>query len=231
LIRVWDPGVRIFHWLLVSGVLLCFLSSDEDSPLSAWHTPIGWIVGVLIVFRLVWGFIGGQHARFANFAPPSQIGAHVRELLEGRPRPSLGHSPLGTVSVLVLLGLTAATVVTGLSGGEDAHSTAAFFLLALVAAHVAGVIVMSHLTRDNLVSAMVTGTKDASRHPDARDADPPTRLAAPVAAVVIGAAAYTATRVDPQAFVPHTASDGMEAREAGGHPNGRQGNEPRTEED
>ncbi|NDC58572.1 MAG: cytochrome B, partial [Alphaproteobacteria bacterium] len=80
MIRVWDPGVRLFHWLLVVAIAIAFLSSDEESALSQWHIPIGWFAAMLIVFRLVWGFVGGEHARFANFIRPSRIGAHVREL-------------------------------------------------------------------------------------------------------------------------------------------------------
>ena len=58
LIRVWDPGVRIFHWLLVIAVALTFLSSEEEGAFSAWHIPIGWACALLIVFRLVWGIVG-----------------------------------------------------------------------------------------------------------------------------------------------------------------------------
>jgi len=230
-IRVWDRGVRIFHWLLVAGIALCFLSSGDEGPLSAWHIRIGWAVSVLIAFRLVWGFIGGEHARFRNFVRPSQVGAHIRHLLDGRAEPSVGHNPLGAISVLVLLSLTAATVITGLAGGEDAHGAIAFVLLALVALHVASIVLMSHLTKDNLIMAMVTGTKDASLHPGAQDAEPPARLAVPVAAIVIGTAAYSATRFDVQTFMPHDVAEGVEAGEATSHHAGHQTAERLTDDD
>ena len=210
-IRVWDLGVRAFHWLLVAGIALCLVSSADEGPLSAWHIRIGWAVGVLIAFRLVWGFIGGEHARFCNFVCPSQIGDHVRDLIDVRVDPSVGHNPLGAVSILLLLAMTAATVITGAAGGEDWHGLTAYLLLALVAAHVAGVVLMTRLTKDNLVRAMVTGTKDASLHPGAQDAEPPARLAVPVAAIVIGTAAYGATRFDVQTFMPHAADEGVQA--------------------
>jgi cytochrome b len=222
LIKVWDPGVRIFHWLLVAAIALAFLSSEEESALAAWHIPIGWIAALLIAFRLAWGFVGGEHARFANFIRPSNIGPHIRHLLSGKAAPSIGHNPLGALAVLALLALTAATILTGVAGGEDAHEAIAYTLLGLVAVHVVAVLLMSHLAKDNLILAMVTGKKHADRYPDAHDAAPPARLAVPVAALAVGAAAYGATRVDHQAFVPHASA---EAGEEGEHEAGEHGGE------
>lgn len=231
LIRVWDPGVRIFHWLLVAAIALAFLSSEEDNPLSAWHMPAGWVAAVLIAFRLVWGFVGGEHARFANFVRPSQIVPHIRSLLSGQAHASLGHNPLGAMAVLALLGLTAATVATGVAAGafEDAHEAIAYGLLALVGVHIAAVLLMSHLAKDNLLLAMVTGRKHASRYPDAHDAAPPARLAVPLAALAVGAAAYGATRVDPQAFSPSVRAEGAEAGETDGHETGEDGGRERDD--
>lgn len=159
LIRVWDPGVRIFHWFLVIAIALAFLSSEEESAFSAWHIPIGWVAALLIAFRLVWGFVGGEHARFVNFVRPSRIVPHVRHLLSGKVMPTLGHNALGAVAVLALLGLTAATILTGASGGEDGHEAIAYALLGLVGVHIAAVLLMSRLTKENLILAMVTGRK------------------------------------------------------------------------
>jgi cytochrome b len=218
LIRVWDPGVRAFHWLLVVAIAMAFLTSEEDGALSNWHIPIGWFAAMLIAFRLVWGFVGGEHARFANFIRLSEIGPHVRHLISGKARPSIGHNPLGAMAVLALLTLTAATVWTGAAGGEDAHEFIAYTLLGLVAIHIVAVLLMSHLAKDNLIFAMVTGKKHADRYPDAHDAAPPASLAVPVAAIAVGAAAFGATRVDPQAFAPHMGSEAgeNEAGEPGG---------------
>ena len=194
-VRVWDLSIRLFHWLLVAGITLCFLTSDDDASVSAWHVRIGWVVAGLIAFRLVWGLIGGEHARFVNFVRPSQIAEHVRNLLRGSVEPSLGHNPLGAISVIVLLGLIVAAVATGVAGRGGVHEAITYALLVFIVAHVIGVVLMSLLTRDNLVSAMVTGYKDASRHPRARDADPPARLAAPAAVIAIAVAIYGANKL------------------------------------
>ena len=170
-IAVWDLPVRLFHWSLVASITVSFLSSEEDSLLSSWHMAAGWIAAVLIMFRLIWGFIGGRHARFANFVRPGQVMPHVRALLAGKAEKSVGHNPLGGMAVLALLGGTAAVIWTGVQltgangGSDDLHETRAFTLLALIAVHVIAVIIMSVMTRDNLVRAMVTGKKAASGLP------------------------------------------------------------------
>ncbi|MEQ1779845.1 MAG: cytochrome b/b6 domain-containing protein [Hyphomonadaceae bacterium] len=228
LIRVWDPGVRIFHWLLVIAVALTFLSSEEEGAFSAWHIPIGWACALLIVFRLVWGIVGGEHARFINFMRPSEIVPHVRHLLSGDLTPTIGHNPLGALAVLALLGLTVATIFTGVSGGEHAHETVAYMLLWLVVMHVAAVALMSYVTKDNLILAMVTGKKRRDLFPDAKDASPPSRSAVPVAAIAVAAVAYGATRIDPQAFVPHS---GAEAGEGGEHENVQSGEASESDDD
>lgn len=212
-IRIWDPGVRLFHWLLVASVVLAFLSSEEDSALSAWHVPAGWVAAILIVFRLVWGFVGGEHARFVNLIQPSRMAGHVRGLFTGRVHASLGHNPLGGIAVLGLLALTAATVLTGITGGENGHDVIAYGLLAMIGLHVVAVIAMSFLSRDNLIGAMITGRKKATHFPEAEDAAPPARLALPLAVIVVAASAYGATRIDPQAFTPGAHAEAGEGGE------------------
>ena len=213
-IKIWDPGVRLFHWLLVASVALAFLSSEEDGVLSAWHEPAGWVAAVLIAFRLIWGFVGGEHARFVDLIHPSRMKGHVTGLFAGRVHASLGHNPLGGVAVVGLLALTAGTVFTGISAGEDIHEVIAWTLLAMIALHVVAVVAMTFLTRDNLIGAMITGRKKTTHFPDAQDAGPPTRLAVPLAMLAIAGASYAATRIDPNAFTPGARAEAGESSEA-----------------
>ncbi len=213
-VKVWDPGVRLFHWTLVASVALAFLSSEEDSALSAWHVPAGWAAAVLIAFRLVWGVVGGEHARFSNLIRPSRMAGHVKGLFAGRVHASMGHNPLGGIAVLGLLALTAATVFTGATGGEDTHEVIGYVLLAMIALHVVAVVVMSVLSRDNLIRAMVTGRKTTVHFPDAQDAAPPARVAVPLAVLVVAGSAYAATRMDPGAFTPGARVEAGETGEA-----------------
>ena len=202
-VRVWDLGLRLFHWLLVIAVALAFLSSEEDSPLNQWHILAGWVAGILIIFRLVWGFVGGEHSRFVNFIRPTRIAEHIAGLLRGKAEPTLGHNPLGGLSVVILLILTGATVWTGAFGGEgaeDLHGLLAWTLLAVVALHVTAVVVMSLLQRENRVAAMITGRKASDRHSNAANAKPPTVIGVLVVAAVTAGAVYGILRYDPQAF-------------------------------
>lgn len=205
-IRVWDLPVRLFHWLLVATILFAFLSAEEESARSAWHNSSGWVAAVLIAFRLLWGFIGGEHARFVDFLKPGQIAHHVQSLFSGKPERSIGHNALGGVAIVALLATVGGIVWSGVimagDDGEDLHETLANILLGLIALHVVAVIVTSLLTKDNLIGAFVTGNKRADRHPGMPDARSPSSLATPIAAIVIGATAYGATVIDPGAFQP-----------------------------
>ena len=231
-IRVWDWPLRLFHWLLVIAIAVAFLSSEEDSAINQWHVLSGWVAAVLIAFRLVWGFVGGEHSRFTDFIRPSRIADHISGLLSGRREESLGHNPLGAIAVVFLLALTAATVWTGAFGGEaseDLHELIAWTLLAMVGLHIAAVIVMSLLERENLARAMVTGKKSAARHPDAADAKPPSAIGLLLALVAIAGSAYAILLYDPQAFTLRSAESFEHRANAGGEPS--VGEEEREHED
>lgn len=205
-VRVWDLPLRLFHWLLAATILVAFLSSEEESELAPWHVPAGWIAAILILFRLVWGFVGGEHARFANFLKPAKIASHLRGIFAGRPERSIGHNALGAVAIVALLGTIGGIVYTGATmqgeGGEGIHEALANILLGLVALHVVAVIAMSLITRDNLIRAFITGRKQAALHRGVADARPPASLAVPVAIAAIAGSTYGATRIDPLAFTP-----------------------------
>lgn len=226
-IRVWDLPVRLFHWLLVATILIAFLSSEEDSALAPWHIPSGWVATVLIAFRLVWGFAGGEHARFANFLKPGQIAHHLGSLLSGKPDRSIGHNALGGIAIVALLGTICGILYTGVTMQGEAegglHETLANILLGLIALHVLAVIAMSLLTKDNLIGAFITGTKRADLHPGVEDARPPAPLALPVAAIVIAGTTYGATVIDPLAFTPGAHAEAGER--AGGSEQGERGDD------
>lgn len=217
-IRVWDFPLRLFHWLLAAAIALALLSSEEGNSLSHWHIVSGWIAAVLIVFRIFWGLIGGEHSRWSDFVRPSGLAAHLRELARVRPAPTLGHNPLGALSVLVLLALAAGVVWTGAAlgdTGEDLHELLAWTLLTVIVLHVLAVVVMSILSRENLVSAMVTGRKPADRHPNAHDAWRAPWHGYVVAALAVGGAIYGVQRLDPLAFTPRSAEAYEHGSESG----------------
>jgi cytochrome b len=205
-VRVWDLPVRVFHWMLAATILIAFLSAEEESALAPWHRTAGWVAAVLIAFRVIWGFVGGEHARFADFLKPGRIVHHLAGLLSGRPERSIGHNALGGIAIVALLATVGGIVYSGVTmrgeSGEGPHEALSNLLLGLIALHVVAVMAMSLLTRENLVLAFFTGNKRADDHPGVPDARPPAALGVPIAALVMGSSAYGATLVDPAAFNP-----------------------------
>jgi len=177
-IYVWDLFVRLFHWTLVVAFTVAYPTEDDLLDVHVWA---GYIVGALVVGRVIWGFVGPAHARFSDFiyAPLTTL-AYARDLVLFRAERHLGHSPGGGAMVLLLLVFLTATVVTGLVvyGGEqqagplagmftkptgenveELHELFANITLALVFAHIAAVVFASFVHRENLVRAMITGYK------------------------------------------------------------------------
>jgi len=166
-VRVWDPLVRLFHWTLVVAFATAWATGDE---LQRPHELAGYLVVALLVARVLWGFIGETHARFADFVRrPAEVARYLVDELRGRAARHLGHNPAGgamVIAMLLTLGVTVGTGIlmsTGAQGGgewlEEVHEFAAGLALFLVVLHVAGVIWSSVLHRENLVKAMVTGDK------------------------------------------------------------------------
>jgi len=171
-ITVWDLPVRIFHALLIFCVAGAYLSADSER----WrllHVTLGYTMAGLVLFRLLWGFIGSPYARFSSFVRgPKAVMQYLRSLRTRQPEHHTGHNPAGALAILGLLSLAGITAATGWAayndvGGEalkELHDVVANAILALAGLHVAGVFFGSWLHRENLVRAMITGRKLGNRH-------------------------------------------------------------------
>lgn len=194
----WDGPTRAFKWLLVLLVIDGWLSNRFGSDVPAWHKLNGYAVLVLLVFRLLWGFVGGSTARFSAFvAGPSACIGYLRAQLGGRPAKYLGHSPVGGWMILALLIVVAAQCLTGLYAADEdrliiegplARTVAEaavdfaarwhhriFNLIEILAVlHIAANLFYTFVKRDPLIPAMVTGSKPADNYEDMRQAIPGT---------------------------------------------------------
>jgi cytochrome b len=176
-VYVWDLPTRAFHWSLAAAVGVAFASGFIGGSAMELHGKAGIAVVGLVAFRLVWGIAGSTYARFVSFVRGP---AAIRAALRGEWR-GVGHNPLGALSVLALLGLSALQVATGLFGNDDiafngplyalvskeasdiltgVHVRAVWALAGFVGLHLAAIAFYVRVKRDNLVRPMLVGWKD-----------------------------------------------------------------------
>ena len=119
-IKVWDIAIRVFHWTLVGCYALAFISSENIPKL---HVFFGYSVLFLVLFRIVYGFVGTRYARFSDFLyQPAQIVDYLKGLLIGRPKHYIGHNPAGGFMIIILLLSLLSLTLTGLKAyGVKGH--------------------------------------------------------------------------------------------------------------
>ncbi len=120
-IQVWDPLVRYGHWASVVAFTIAWLSADEESgDPGQLHIFAGYAVGIIVAVRVLWGLVGTRHARFSDFAfSPATARQYLADLLRGRGRRFVGHSPAAAYMIAALLLCLSATVWTGLVAYGD----------------------------------------------------------------------------------------------------------------
>jgi Cytochrome b len=183
-VKVWDLFVRIFHWTVVTLFFCNYVLSDRGMPFArgnTLHRYAGYIIIGFVLARLVWGIIGTKNARFKNFIPNlTEFKNYMRAMLRGEHPYYEGHNPAGAVMIICLLsgllltGLTGwlATLGDAIDGWQATVAAATDFInwghvhsffanLTMLGAgiHITAVVVVSHLTRENLVHAMLSGYK------------------------------------------------------------------------
>jgi cytochrome b len=211
-IRVWDLPTRLFHWALVACIVGLVVTGYIGGATMNWHAKIGYTVLTLLLFRLVWGLVGGHWSRFASFiySPGSVI-----DYLRGRAHPDhlIGHNPLGAGSVFAMIAVLLVQVGTGLVGDDEISFTGPlnrfvesskglaatwyhkqvgqWILAALVVLHVGAILYYLVRKKDNLVRAMIDGDKEVSRPaPASRDTAGTRLLALAVFCACAGAVAW-----------------------------------------
>lgn len=179
--RVWDLPTRLFHWSLVLLIALSWWTAETDRD--DLHLWFGYGVLFLLFFRILWGFLGSSTARFASFIRgPASVLTYVRSRFRWA---DAGHTPLGAVSVLVLLAFLIIQVGTGLFamdedglfGGPlaylvsvgssdlltELHEQLFDWLLVLIGLHIAAILLYRLLAGLNLLGPMITGKAELAR--------------------------------------------------------------------
>jgi cytochrome b len=181
---VWDLPVRVFHWALVLLVISQVVTASIGGNAMQLHALGGYSILALVLFRILWGFLGGTHARFRDFVRgPAAVIGYAKSLSKGPHVEHRGHNPLGGWSVLAMLGALLVQAATGLFANDDVmmegplvkhvsgraseiataiHDVNAAVLLALIAMHVAAVLFYLLARKQNLIAPMITGRKPSA---------------------------------------------------------------------
>lgn len=182
-VTVWDVPTRLFHWTLVALMIVQWLTAESAGAMK-FHVWGGYAVLTLVLFRLMWGFVGSDTARFSHFVRgPGAALAYVKALLRGETPLYVGHNPMGGWSILALLTLLLIQAGTGLFANDDiifdgplsgwvsksmsnwlttVHKVNFNLLLLVIAVHVSAVLFYLLVKRENLIHPMLSGRKQLS---------------------------------------------------------------------
>ncbi len=187
---VWDLPLRLFHWLFALSLIASYVTAKLGFDWMQYHFYLGYFAIGLLVFRVIWGFIGPQHARFSSFLQkPAVVWNYAQHMFDRNSTPSVGHNPVGGLMVVVMLLLTIVQVSTGLFATDAViwtgpyypsvksstasilstiHSVNVNIILGAVGLHVLAIIYYHTFKKQSLVPAMFTGYKPAALVPPHR---------------------------------------------------------------
>lgn len=217
-IRVWDLPTRIFHWLLAACVIALFVTAKLGGDAMRWHFLLGYTVLALLLFRLVWGIVGGHWSRFSSFHfAPDKLSRYLR----GHSDHSLlvGHNPLGSFSVLAMLFFLLFQVGTGLFSDDEIAASGPFasavtgefvsmatryhtavgqfVLITLFTTHIIAILVYWFHKRQNLVGPMWSGDKVLHHLITSSRDDARTRMRALIVALTCSALVFALIKLAP----------------------------------
>jgi cytochrome b len=215
--RVWDLPVRIIHWSLLLAVVGAWLTRELEGDWFAWHTRFGYAVFVLVVMRILWGFLGTRHARFVHFVRGPR---GVIDYLKGSSTNLAGHNPLGALMILTLLSMLLVQAITGLFANDQVFETGPLFgyvtietsdrlttlhkqlfdwIVVAIAVHIAAAFFYLWVRRENLILPMITGRKPADVVPEHERISSSKLWLAVVMASMVGAGLFWVIRTAPEA--------------------------------
>jgi cytochrome b len=180
---IWDLPLRIFHWLLVISIFGSWYTSNQDNGLIDYHLTLGYFTLGLVVFRLVWGFVGTTHSRFSQFIPSlGRLIAYAKSFRSPSSPSHPGHNPMGSLMVVFMLTIILLQAISGLFMNDDIFTSGPYYgtldenmesiavfihrngfnvIIGAVVLHIAAIIFYQVFKGQSLVPPMLTGKKSS----------------------------------------------------------------------
>jgi cytochrome b len=182
-VLIWDLPLRIFHWLFACTVFASWYTSDQDNNLIDVHMKLGYFALGLLVFRILWGFVGTKHSRFSSFFPtPSRLRLYITDVRNNQVSNTTGHNPLGSLMVFLMIFLISLQAISGLFINDDVFSSGPYYdsvskeiekvmfflhhnvfdvMIAAIAMHLLAIAYYVRVKKQSLILPMITGKKSA----------------------------------------------------------------------
>ena len=193
-ILIWDLPVRLFHWILTGSFVAAFaivMLVGDRNPLFVIHMLLGGVMAFMVLLRIVWGFTGSRWARFETFVMrPGEMFAYLKGAFTGQAKRYAGHNPGSSIAAYAMFALLLGLAATGVLMGngyegavEEAHELMAWGMVAVIGAHLAGILWHTIRHRENIAMSMIDGRKQA----EPRNAIPTARPAVAVVFLLLTA--------------------------------------------
>ena len=180
-VLIWDLPLRLFHWLFACTVIASWYTSDQDNDLIDVHMKLGYFALGLLVFRILWGFVGTKHSRFSSFFPtPNRLRLYIKGLRSKQVKSTTGHNPLGSLMVFLMISLISLQAISGLFINDDVFSSGPYydsvskeieqfmfflhhnvfdFMIAAIVIHLLAIAYYVRVKKQLLIIPMITGKK------------------------------------------------------------------------
>jgi cytochrome b len=180
-VLIWDLPLRIFHWLFACTVIASWYTSDQDNDLIDIHMKLGYFALGLLVFRILWGFVGTKHSLFSSFFPtPNRLRLYIADIRNNQIKNSTGHNPLGSLMVFLMIFLISLQAISGLFINDDVFSSGPYydsvskeveqvmmflhhnvfdFMIAAIGMHLFAIAYYVRIKKQSLILPMITGKK------------------------------------------------------------------------
>jgi len=180
-VLIWDLPLRIFHWLFACTVIASWYTSDQDNDLIELHMQLGYFALGLLIFRVLWGFVGTKHSLFSSFIPtPKRLVSYIKNMSNSRIESSVGHNPLGSLMVILMILLISLQAISGLFINDDVFSSGPYyesvskdiekimvflhhnvfdFMIGAIILHLVAIGYYVRIKKQSLILPMITGKK------------------------------------------------------------------------